>query len=116
MSVVTDREERLAKNEALFRGVNERVRELKSELSDPDPDALIDFICECGRSDCVEQVQLAISEYERVRAEPEHFVLKPGHEALDVERVLSEADRFIVVAKHEEEAVIARETDPRAPG
>jgi hypothetical protein len=111
---VTDREERLAKNEALFRGVNERVRELSSELTDTGPGTLIDFICECGRSDCVEQVQLTTPEYERVRAVPEQFALKPGHELADVERVLSEGDRFIVVAKHEEEAVIARETDPRA--
>jgi hypothetical protein len=111
---VTDREERLAKNEALFRGVNERVRELKSELADTERGALIDFICECGRSDCVDQVQVTISEYERVRAEPEHFLLKPGHELADVERVLSDGDRFIVVAKHEEEASVARATDPRA--
>jgi hypothetical protein len=111
--IVTDREERLAKNEALFRGVNERVRELKTELADEGSDTLIDFICECGRSDCVEQVQLTTSEYERVRAEPEHFVVKPGHEFLDVERVRSEGDRFVVVEKREEEAIIARETDPR---
>jgi hypothetical protein len=110
---VTDREERLAKNEALFRGVNERVRELKSELADAGPDTLVDFICECGRSDCVEQVRLTVSEYEGVRAEPEHFVLKPGHELREVERVRSEGDRFVVVEKHEEEAAIARETDPR---
>jgi hypothetical protein len=111
---MTDREERLAKNEALFRGINERVRELKSELADAGPGTLIEFMCECGRSDCVEQVQLTISEYERVRAEPEHFLLKPGHELADVERVLAEGDRFVVVAKHEEEAAVARETDPRA--
>lgn len=110
---MTEREERLAKNEALFRGVNERVRELKGELADESPDTQIDFICECGRSDCVEQVQLTISEYEGVRAEPEHFLVKPGHELDDVERVILENGRYAVVEKHVEEAVIAREMDPR---
>jgi hypothetical protein len=109
---MTGREARLAKNEALFRGVNERVREVKGELAESEGEK-IDFICECGRDDCVEQVRLTRVEYERVRARPTQFVLKPGHEVDDVESVVYEGDGYFVVEKHPEEAHLARETDPR---
>jgi hypothetical protein len=42
------------------------------------------------------------------------FLIKPGHELLEVEDVIEEHDRFFVVRKHAEEQVIARQTDPRA--
>ena len=42
------RKDRLARNEALFREVNERVREV-GERAGLD---MIDFICECGDADC----------------------------------------------------------------
>jgi hypothetical protein len=108
---VTEREARLAKNETLFRGVNEKVREVRGDTVGAE--SLIQFICECGRGDCVEQVQLTLVEYEHVRSEPEYFLLKPGHELLDIEFVTERNDRFLVVRKQEEEAQIARETDPR---
>jgi hypothetical protein len=109
---VTDREARLAKNEALFRGVNEKVREVRGDSAGEG--SFIQFICECGRGDCVEQLQVTLVEYERVRSEPEYFLIKPGHELLDVEFVSERNDRFLVVRKQEEEAQIARETDPRS--
>ena len=108
---MTEREARLAKNETLFRGVNEKVREVRGDTAGAD--SLIEFICECGRGDCVEEVQLTLVEYERVRSEPEYFLVKPGHELLDIEFVSERNDRFLVVRKQEEEAQIARETDPR---
>jgi hypothetical protein len=111
---MTDREARLAKNEALFRGVNERVKEVKGELGAAGRGSKIDFICECGPGECVEQVQLTIAEYKRVRANGTHFIVKPGHETAEVERVVREAEGYTVVEKHEEEeAAVARRTDPR---
>jgi hypothetical protein len=111
---VTDREARLAKNEALFRGVNEKVREVKGQLGAEESDAYVEFICECGRADCVEQVPLTRAEYERVRSSPVQFVLTPGHEIDDVEGVVDRNDRYVVVEKHPEEATVARATDPRS--
>jgi hypothetical protein len=111
---MTDREAKLAKNEVLFRGVNERVSEVKGELPDPGAEEKIDFICECGRADCIEQVQLTRVEYERVRANPAQFVVKPGHEIDEVEGVVFEGHGYVVVEKHPEEAHLARETDPRS--
>jgi predicted NBD/HSP70 family sugar kinase len=109
---VTERERRLARNEALFRGVNEKVMEVKGKLRDRE--ATFEIVCECGREDCLEQVAVTLAEYERVRAAPTHFIVKLGHELGEVERIVERLDRFVVIEKREEEATIARETDPRS--
>jgi hypothetical protein len=108
---VNDREARLARNEALFRGVNEKVKEVRQDGEADDP---IDFICECGSADCVEEVSLRPSEYEQVRSLATQFFVVPGHEILDVERVVETTDRYVVVEKHPEESTVARATDPRS--
>ena len=107
--------ERIVKNEALFRDVNERVRELDAELSEPgEDDQLSEFLCECGDSECFDRVRLTNPEYEQVRAVATHFLVVPGHVIPEVEVVVSENERFAVVEKRPGTDAIARETDPRA--
>ncbi len=107
--------DQLAKNEALFRDVNERVRELDAELSEPGEEhQLWEFLCECGDSECVERVRLTNAEYEGVRAVATHFVVVPGHVIDEVEVVVSENERFEVVEKRPGSDAIAKATDPRA--
>lgn len=106
---MTSREERIAKNEVIFREVNERIRDVV-----PSENGEVDFLCECGREDCVEQIKLTTAEYERVRADPVQFFVKPGHASQDVEEVVEGNDRFLLVKKHAEEQEIARRADPRA--
>jgi hypothetical protein len=106
------RQKRVAKNEALFRKVNERVEEVNKELDAESPS---DFLCECGHEDCTEPVRLTLSEYEEIRSDPTHFVIAPGHDEIDVERVIRSTDRYAVVEKFTGEAGrIAVETDPRS--
>ena len=109
---MTDRQERLARNETLFRSVNERVE----EVVQPGPNEEIDFLCECGDDNCVEKVTLTRRDYEQVRQDGAQFAVIPGHEIPEIENVImrGEGDRFLVVRKHPEESVIAHETDPRA--
>jgi len=102
-----DRKDRIARNEVLFREVNERVKELVPS------EAGIEFICECGYDECIERVPLSSDEYERVRSDPVEFFVKPGHETPDVEEVVETHDRFLLVRKHVEERDLARQTDPR---
>jgi hypothetical protein len=113
VALVDDRERRLAENEALFRQVNERVKELNRGFS-----VVLDrgdYLCECGSVACIERVSLTPEEYERVRAEPTYFVVAPGHVADDVESVVYAGDGYEVVRKNEGEAAeVARETDPRS--
>jgi len=109
-------EERRAKNEALFREVNESVAEVVMHFlgdgeSQTEP---IGFICECGRSDCVEPITMTLDEYEAIRAEPIHFAIAPAHEWLQIESVVERHSSYFVVEKRDEEAqAVARETDPR---
>jgi hypothetical protein len=103
------RKERLARNEALFREVNERVEEISGQAGLD----TIDFICECGDADCTMPISLTTAEYERIRADPVLFAVVPGHVIPEVEDVVTEGHRFQVVRKHVEEEQIARATDPR---
>jgi hypothetical protein len=103
------RERRIASNEALFREVNERVKEV-SDRSSPER---IEFLCECGDETCTESIQLSRGEYERLRSDPVLFGVKPGHGIPDVEEVVADEERFQIVRKFEDEASIARATDPR---
>jgi hypothetical protein len=101
----------VARNEALFRQVNERIEEINQKLGDDSPS---DFLCECGDDDCTAPVSLTIAEYEDVRSEPTHFAIANGHEIIDVERVIGKNERYSVVEKFAGEAGrIAVETDPR---
>jgi hypothetical protein len=108
-----ERERRIADNEALFRQVNERVKELNRAFS-----VVLDrgdYLCECGNVACVERVSLTPEEYERVRAEPTYFVIAPGHVRPDVEDVVYAEEGYEVVRKREgEPAERARDTDPRS--
>src|SRR5215207_10643900 len=101
---MTDRGERLARNEAMFRSVNERVE----EVVQPGPTEAIDFLCECGDAECVEKISLTREEYESVRADSAQFAVVAGHEIPTIENVVVQADRFLVVRKHPEEAEIAQ--------
>jgi hypothetical protein len=106
------REDRIARNEALFRSVNERVRELVTTIGERS-EAVASFVCECGTADCTATVELTVAEYERVRADPTHFFVVAGHESAGVEEVVERHDRYDVVRKHPGEAQIAIDTDPR---
>jgi hypothetical protein len=109
---VDSRQQRVAKNEALFRRVNERIEEISEAVAG---DSESDFLCECGNDDCTAPVSLTLSEYEEVRSNPMHFLIAHGHEVVDLERVVRETDRYAVVEKFSGEAGrIAVETDPRS--
>lgn len=105
------REERVAKNEVLFREVNERIQEAAERADFEGPTV---FICECGREDCADPIELSLEEYEHVRAEATRFTIAPSHAMEDVERIVERYDRYMVVEKMERAAEIAREHDPRA--
>jgi hypothetical protein len=109
---VDERQRRIGENEVIFREVNERVRETNETFDVEAGDA--EFVCECGTASCVERVRMSLAEYEQVRAEPTTFLIVPGHEILEVERVVRRDRRFWVVRKEVGEAEeLALETDPR---
>jgi hypothetical protein len=108
-------EERLARNEAIFREINERTRSLQERFGPEDPTtAYEEFLCECGDQLCVERVKLTVSEYESVREEATQFVVRPGHSVPGIERVVSNNDRYVVVIKLGDAAEVASDRDPRS--
>jgi hypothetical protein len=107
-------EERLVKNEALFRDVNERMRTIdRGRGVPPNADDRWAFICECVNVNCADRIELTLEEYEHARARPHRFLVVPGHERPDVERVIRRNERFAVVEKHPGGWEIAEATDPR---
>lgn len=72
---------RLAKNEALFREVNERISEISQELAPgaANPELIDGLICECSDQLCLERVgPLTIAEYEGIRQDPRRFIIAAG--------------------------------------
>lgn len=106
--------ERLARNEAIFRNVNERVEEVASSFDLGSGDATTEFVCECSDGGCFQQVSLSLKEYEDVRSSPIRFALHIGHPDLTVDRVVAENERFVTVEKKDEAAAKVEELDPRA--
>jgi hypothetical protein len=91
---------RVAKNEGLFREVNERILELEERFGEREPDeSWIGFVCECSRAHCTSRIELTTKEYREVRRNPTRFVIVPGHVDPEHERVVDETDRYAVVEK-----------------
>ena len=106
-----ERTRRVVQNEALFRQVNESIERLNEEMSELTGDFSV--VCECGTTDCTDQILVDKSVYERTRTKPVWFLVKTGHEIPDVEHVVEAGEGFSIVEKDPPEArVFARETDP----
>ena len=109
--VSTDMRERIARNEASFRLINEDIRRGRDAEDDS---TRVGFVCECGQLECSRLIELTTAEYERVRSDPCQFVVVNGHEIAWVEHVIDQNDRYAVVRKLEDVAEIVTGTDPRS--
>jgi hypothetical protein len=83
---------------ALFRAVNDRIRELLDENVSVDARAsdLRDFICECRRRDCFSSVSATVAEFDAIRAGENLFLVDPNH-AEEPERLVRKTPRFGIV-------------------
>ena len=103
---------RIARNESLFRDVNERIAETAERFEA----SKTGFVCECADTNCTERLEVTLADYEEVRADPTHFVLASGHGLGEpVERVVSSRPGYQIVEKIER--VIREQVerlDPRA--
>ena len=108
-----ERERRIGENEIVYRAVNEKITDLNEAFGTVAESMTV--VCECGDLTCAEQIELSLADYERVRAEPTHFVIIPGHQIEFVEDVVEEHDAYAVVEKRSGgPSRLARETDPRS--
>jgi hypothetical protein len=105
------REERLARNEMLFRDLNEQVEFVAAPVDTVA--SVFEFFCECSNIDCTLRLPMSLADYEYVRADSTLFVVAPGHELPEIENVIRREDGYQVVRKEGEAARLAISDDPR---
>jgi hypothetical protein len=107
-----DRMKKVARNQAMYRQVNERIEELNEAFEEMSGEFVV--VCECADPMCAEQIALSREAYERTRANSAQFILRPGHQAADVEELVATQADYVIVEKHEGEAAsLALKSDPR---
>jgi hypothetical protein len=92
-----DREKQAARNELLFRAVNEQIlgmtARFRAQLSE------IDIVCECVDQTCVGTIRVAAEDFEKIERSDGVFLVLPGHEDAQVEDVVDRNGRYSVVLK-----------------
>jgi hypothetical protein len=106
-----DSQDRIGKNETIFRGLNERIEagELPADTS-----KRVAFCCECARLGCNAMLEVTIAEYEQVRADPRRFLLAVGHQVEGVEHVVETHADHIIIEKIGSAGDLAEATNPRS--
>jgi hypothetical protein len=104
-------EERIARNDAVFREANERIEQAAVAIgveNGPFP-----FICECADRECTEILLLELDEYAAIRANPRRFLAVPGHErqAGGAAKVVESHDGYDVVEKVGHAGEVAEQLD-----
>ena len=85
--------DRLARNEAVYRDVNEQIDALNS-LGPALP--RFPIVCECASEGCAQTLTIEHRLHEAVRAHPERFIVKPGHVAPIVDEVVDDLGEIVV--------------------
>jgi hypothetical protein len=108
-------EERIAKNDSIFREANEGIAADVYELGLGELRDAAPFICECADPACRAIVRVPLATYESVRSKAELFINAPGHQLpfSHALRVAEEHDGFLIVEKTGRAADLARDLDPR---
>jgi hypothetical protein len=96
MIQLMDFAERAARNEEVFRGVNQRIEEGAEQHA---VSSALPFHCECGRASCLETIEILPARYAAIVRERYRFVVIPGHEEPQIERILETEPGFLVVEK-----------------
>ena len=109
-----ERERRIGQNEALFRQVNERLRDVNEAFGAVTN--RIELICECADRSCAERISLSVAEYEDLRSTGDRFIVVAGHVVpSDVEKIDRAGDGWEIIRKREgAPARLAKASDPRS--
>ena len=110
----TTRAARAARNQSLYRMVNERVKEVNEGVN-----ALLpvgEWVCECANDQCFATIEMTHGEYEAVRAGGARFFVKPddAHVVREAETVTERNARFWIVEKIGVAGELAEHRNPRA--
>jgi hypothetical protein len=91
-----EREIRAARNQSMFRAINERLTraDLVAEITGGHMIA-----CECADPNCVQTLAITTAQYQEVRRERRRFAVLPGHVFPGVENPISESGAYVVVER-----------------
>lgn len=104
-------EDRLAKNEVIFRKYNESIEKGFEKLkkiakeqgwqeSVEQSDDKLYFFCECSDATCQKRILVKPSRYNKIHQNRSQFVIVCGHEVADIEEVLVAKEKgYCVVRK-----------------
>jgi hypothetical protein len=101
-----------ARNQCLLREVNDRI----AELAERNETGVSLLVCECSDLSCADALEISAAEYARIRTDESYFVVLPGHEQPESDRVVDRNGRFVVVANCEPEAAEAGSSEGRRAG
>jgi hypothetical protein len=104
---MVSREERAARNQAIFRAANDAIERAVAGGEEP-----FTLLCECSDVDCKDTIELTLAEYQAVRAGSASFALKRAHEGVG-DRVVEEFERYTLVEKIGLAREVAEKKDPR---
>ncbi len=109
-----ERDRRVGLNEALFREVNERLRDVNEAFGAVTQ--RMELVCECGDAGCAERITMSVAEYEELRSHPDRFVVVHGHaDRAEIEEVVAQRPSWDVVRKRPgAPTTLAERTDPRS--
>jgi hypothetical protein len=110
-----ERERKLATNQALFREINERIRELALQPGFANGYGL-DVVCECSDESCTAMIHVSVDDYEYVRGHGARFLIYPRHDVPQIERIVGGGRGYEIVEKFGEAAAAVSELDPREDG
>jgi hypothetical protein len=83
----------MSSDHRLFRAVNEHIRDMNSL----DGDGSVDFLCECGRGDCVAVVPIGVEGFDEIAERRDRFIVAPDHLLPQVGRLVEARDGFAIV-------------------
>jgi hypothetical protein len=106
------RHQRVSRNEAMYRAVNREIERV-TQQSGGGPEDRLEVICECGADGCSATLEITPAEYDDAHAQRDRFVVAPGHEDTEIERVVTRAERYLVVDKFGEAERIAEAEEQR---
>jgi hypothetical protein len=77
----------------LFREVNTRVMGINADQEA----GQAEFLCECGRKDCIAAITLDLEEFTQVMGEQDVFIVAPDHGVEGVDRLLESREGYDLV-------------------
>jgi hypothetical protein len=101
---------KLARNQSLFREINEQIRRLALRQDF----AELELLCECADGQCADLLSVPVDTYELIRTHPDRFLICRGHQVPEIERTVGRFNGYLVVETVGLAGEVATQLDPRA--